>query len=89
MLTYEKLKKEPRRLLALTSLTSEEFDDLLGAFQKSWETDVEKRLNSQTRKRKAGGGRKAALNSLEDKLLFILVYFKHIHCKKRKALCLG
>ena len=30
MLTYEKLKKKPSRFLALTSVTVEEFDKLLG-----------------------------------------------------------
>ena len=76
MLTYEKLKKKPRRFLALTSVNVAEFDELLPAFQRSWEADVEKRFNSKPRKRKAGGGRKAILTRLEDKLLFILVYFK-------------
>ena len=76
MLTYKKLKKNPRRFLALTSLTVEEFDELLPTFKTSWEADVEKRANAKPRKRKVGGGRKPSLKSLEDKLLFILVYFK-------------
>lgn len=76
MLTYEKLKKKPSRFLALTSLTIEEFQDLLPAFQRSWEADVEKRGQAKPRKRKVGGGRKPTLKSLADKLLFILVYFK-------------
>lgn len=78
MLTYEKLKQEPSRFLALTSLTVEEFEDLLPAFKRSWEADVEKRAYAKPRKRKVGGGRKPTLKSLEDKLLFILVYFKTI-----------
>lgn len=76
MLTYEKLKQEPSRFLALTSLTVEEFEDLLPAFKRSWEADVEKRAYTKPRKRKVGGGRKPTLKSLADKLLFILVYFK-------------
>jgi hypothetical protein len=76
MLTYAKLKKEPSRFLALTSLTTEEFDDLFPIFKISWEADVEKRIQAKPRKRKAGGGRKPTLKSLEDMLLFILIYFK-------------
>ena len=76
MLTYQELKKKPSRFLALTSLTVEEFDDLLPAFKTAWEADVEKRSQAKPRKRKVGGGRKPTLKSLEDRLLFILLYFK-------------
>ena len=76
MLTYKKLKKKPSRFLALTSLTVEEFDGLLATFKTSWEADVEKRAQAKPRKRKVGGGRKPTLKSLEDMLLFILIYFK-------------
>jgi len=76
MLTYEKLKKEPGRFLALTSLTVGEFDDLLTTFKKCWQTDVEKRATAKPRKRKVGGGRKPTLKSPENMLLFILLYFK-------------
>ena len=76
MLTYQTLKKDRTRFLALTSVSVEEFDDLLAAFKPAWEADVEKRANSKPRKRKVGGGRKRTLKSLEDMLLFILLYFK-------------
>ena len=76
MLTYTQLKKNPSRFLAVTSLTVEEFDELLPTFKVSWEADVQKRAQAKPRKRKAGGGRKPTLKSLEDRLLFILIYFK-------------
>ncbi len=76
MLTYETLRKTPNRFLALTSLSVEEFTDLLQSFERCWQEDVDKRANSKPRLRKVGGGRKATLKSLEDKLLFIQVYFK-------------
>ena len=76
MLTYNEVKKKPSRFLALTSLTVKEFDDLLARFKTAWEADVEKRAQAKPRKRKAGGGRKPTLKSLEDMLLFILIYFK-------------
>ena len=76
MLTYEKLKKKPSRFLALTSLSVEEFNELLPTFKRCWEADVEKRAYAKPRKRKVGGGRKPTLKSLADRLLFILLYFK-------------
>ncbi|MCB0191333.1 MAG: transposase, partial [Anaerolineae bacterium] len=76
MLTYQELIKKPSRFMTLTSLTVEEFDELLPAFERAWEADVEKRASCKARKRKVGGGRKPTLKSSADKLLFILVYFK-------------
>ena len=76
MLTYETPKKKPGRFLALTSLTVEEFEELLPTFKKGWQTDVEKRATAKRRKRKIGGGRKPTLKSPENMLLFILLYFK-------------
>lgn len=76
MLTYKKLKKKPSRFLALTSVTVVEFDELLPPFQRCWEADVAKRATGKPRKRKVGGGRKPTLKSVEDMLLFILLYFK-------------
>jgi len=78
MLTYEELKTKPRKFLSLTSLTPQEFGDLLPAFERAY---VKKYPASQTktgkaRKRKAGAGRKGSLASLEQKLLFALVYQK-------------
>ncbi len=76
MLTYTELKKNPSKFLSLTSLEVEEFDALMPSFKQVWDADVAARINSKPRCRKAGGGRKATLKSLEDKLLFILVYVK-------------
>jgi hypothetical protein len=74
MLRYESLKQRPKRLLALTGLARREFEELLPAFGQAYAArypEAKKR-----RKRAAGGGRKATLRTLEDKLLFILVYQK-------------
>ena len=78
MLKYEQVKKNRRKFLALTGITPKEFSLLLPAFSK-----VYKRLHpghktraGKKRKRAKGGGRKGSLDSLEQKLLFILVYQK-------------
>ncbi len=74
MLTYAKLKHNRRKFLALTGLTPKEFELLLPAFQRAY---ARRFPSDQTaRQRKRGGGRKASLNSPEQKLLFALVYLK-------------
>jgi hypothetical protein len=62
----------------MTSLTSKEFEKLLLSFEKSWDEYQEEQENKRKNKRsrKKGGGRKGRIKKTEDKLLFILVYFK-------------
>lgn len=77
MLTYETLKKKPKKLLALTGLARREFDELLPAFTQALTTAEEQAKPKPTKRQRApGGGRKPSLRSAEDKLLFILVYTK-------------
>ena len=77
MLTYETLKKTPKKLLALTGLARREFDELLPAFAQAL-AGAEKQAKPKVkqRQRAPGGGRKPGLRTAEDKLLFILVYTK-------------
>jgi hypothetical protein len=78
MLTYEELKANPRKFLSLTSLTPEEFADLLPAFEQAYQKryPASQTVAGKRRKRKAGAGRKGSLENIEQKLLFILVYQK-------------
>ena len=78
MLTYEELKKNDRKFVSLTSLTPEEFEYLLPAFEQAYQQAFpdSKTKTGQKRKRKSGGGRKGALASIKQKLLFALVYQK-------------
>src|SRR5512147_832481 len=78
MLTYDDLTTNPRKFLSLTSLTPEEFADLLPAFEQAYlrKYPVSKTKSGQPRKRKAGAGRKGSLARIEQKLLFALVYQK-------------
>lgn len=78
MLTYEELKNNTRKFVSLTSLTPEEFDFLLPGFERAYlkAYPVSKTKAGQKRERKAGGGRKGTLASIEEKLLFALVYQK-------------
>ena len=78
MLTYQKLKKNPVRLLAVTSLTAAEFENLLPAFKTAYTKKYPhtQTLAGQPRQRRAGAGAKGQLAHFEDRLLFILVYQK-------------
>ena len=78
MLRYDQLKRNRRRFLALTGLTPSEFKILLPAFTHAYQKTypVHKTLAGKRRQRQAGGGRTGALDSLEQKLLFVLVYQK-------------
>ena len=76
-LRYENLKNKPKAFLAFTGFTVEEFQILLTAFTKAWERYAQQnRLHPEIRQRGYGGGRKAQLGTCQEKLLFILVYFK-------------
>lgn len=78
MLRYIELEEKPREFLAVTSLTAEEFQSLLPTFEKCYElTSKPKPKPSKKKKQRAkGGGRKAKLQAIENKLLFILAYQK-------------
>jgi hypothetical protein len=77
VLTYETLKKKPKVLLALTGLAHREFDELLPAFAQALaRAEEQAKPKPKKRQRAPGGGRKAGLRTVEDKLLFILVYTK-------------
>ena len=78
MLTYNELKESPRKFVSFTSLTPDEFELLLPAFERAYlrKHPVSKTKAGTLRKRKAGAGRKGALGRIEQKLLFALVYQK-------------
>lgn len=76
MLDYAKVQNKPRVLQNLTGLTVAEFENLLVSFDGVWKAYVEAHYINQARQRRYGGGRKSQLNDNQDKLLFILVYFR-------------
>src|SRR5512139_3145686 len=77
MLTYETLKTKPKELLALTGLARREFDELLPVFAQALQAaEAQARPVRRKRQRAPGGGRKPSLRTVEDKLLFALVYTK-------------
>jgi len=78
MLEFTQLKQKRRKFLALTGLTLKEFHALLPAFTAAYvcKYPCDRTVIGRRRKRQPGGGRQSALNTMEQKLLFILVYQK-------------
>jgi len=77
MLTYAELKKKPKDFLSATSHTHEEFERLLAEFSQCYRMKYSQlTVEGKLRQRQSGGGRKGTLDSMADKLLFILVYQK-------------
>jgi len=78
MLKYEDLKNRPKELLAATGLNADEFAALLAVFAENYEANypADHTVDGKPRHRRRGGGGKATLSAMEDRLLFILVYEK-------------
>jgi hypothetical protein len=78
MLKYKDLKQKPKDLLAATGLNADEIEALLTVFAETYETRYLKNqtVDGKPRQRRQGGGGSATLSTMEDKLLFILVYEK-------------
>jgi hypothetical protein len=78
MLRYLLLKEKPSLLRSFTGLSQAAFAKLIGPFQAAYDRTVaeEEARRPTPRQRQPGGGCKGALPLVEDKLLFILFYFK-------------
>lgn len=72
MLNIQRVLNQDRLLRALTGLNRKAFDALLSTFSPLYEQTRQ----TQPRQRALGGGRKARLLSTQEKLFFILFYFK-------------
>lgn len=72
MLDIERALNQDRLLRSLTGLNLKAFDELLKTFSLVYEQTRHK----QTRQRAVGAGRKARLLTSQEKLFFILFYFK-------------
>ena len=78
MIKFQLLKNNLAAFQCFTGLNLAAFYELQPSFERAYEVDLDKRdkERAQKRKRERGGGRNSALSSLEDKLLFILFYFR-------------
>lgn len=78
MIRYRTLKKHPDMFYKCSGLRLTGFYDLLTTFQRAYEDDLDERdaQKKHGRIRARGGGRSGALKPIEDKLLFILFYYR-------------
>lgn len=77
MISLEHAKRSDRLMRATTSLTVSEFEELAVTFGDAWATArAAKTAAGTARQRRPGGGRKGCLVSAEQKLFFILLYYK-------------
>ena len=72
--------RDDRQIKALTGLSQAQFDQLLSVFsdlyQATQQNTYEAGVEAGTRRRKPGGGSKGKLQTMADKLLFVLYYYK-------------
>lgn len=78
MITHKKLKNNPQLFRSFTGVTPTAFLALSSAFRRAYKDDLARRdsQREEIRQRQHGGGRKAVLATNEDKLMFILFYFR-------------
>ena len=75
MLNLQRLMRDDRLLRALTGLNHKAFKELKTAFvQALLEEEVPRRSN-KPRQREEGAGRKPRLETIEEKLIYILTLF--------------
>lgn len=76
MITHTALKNRPAVFTRLTGHTPKEFDYIFDKFKSAYEEKLRSKQFNPQRKRAYGAGRPAHLKTLEDKLVFILVYVR-------------
>ena len=74
MLNIGRILTQDRLLRATTGMNRKAFESLLEKFEQVYCGEADKREKPRSRKR--GGGRKARLQSIKEKLFYILFYFK-------------
>ena len=76
MLNLQRVLKDDRLLRALTGLNRQAFEELKLVFAQELLVELVPRRSNKPRQRKKEGGRKARLLTVEEKLIYILFYFK-------------
>ena len=77
MMSIHKLLSKRRTMLALTGVTPEEFTALVPTFESAMNLKKEHAfIENPKRQRKSGSGIKPFCKTIEEQLLFILLYFK-------------
>jgi hypothetical protein len=82
-------QQSPSMLYALTGLRRQEFDEVLVSFSAAYRQQEQARWKSKVRHREPGGGRKGAIPTAAEKLLFILFYVRHYPVQRVQAVLFG
>lgn len=75
MLTYEKASRSPKVFKAIAGMSPQQFDSLYAEVAKLYGEAEFARLNSRSRKRGVGAGRRFALD-LRERLFMLLFYYR-------------
>lgn len=86
---YIALQTKPRTLRSLTGFKATEFESLLPSFGQAWDSFVKEQAERPSRQRAYGAGRTAHLKKLEDKLLFILFYYRQYPTQEAQGFFFG
>jgi hypothetical protein len=91
MMNFENIHTRPRVFQQLTGLTVATFESLLAAFGQAYQDDRQQRDQARPtpRQRRHDAGRKGALPTLADKLVFLLFYFRHYPTQETLAFLFG
>jgi len=85
-LKVEKIRKNPAQFLSLTGFTPDEFDELVMEFRNEWnQYSSHFTLEGKPRQRIALPRKTNILPSVQDKLLFILMYLKTFPLQELQA----
>lgn len=78
MIRYAELARKPSLFQSFTGLRHEAFQELLVGFEDAYGDDltIREQEKEKSRQRQRGGGRRSQIPEIEDKLVFILVYFR-------------
>ena len=77
MFRYSHLKNNKYKIKKLIGLSKEQFEELAKRLYSAWLTEKETLTKKAIRKRRPGGGRREKIFSIEDKLLFILMFYRY------------
>jgi hypothetical protein len=91
MMNFQMIRTRPRIFRQLTGLTMAAFQTLLTDFERAYDDDRQQRDRRRPtpRHRRPGGGAKGVLSSPEDKLVFLLFYFRQYPTQETLAFLFG
>ena len=77
MKDLKKLLHKPHLFARMFGIKLDNFLILVERMQKAWSKAEEKRLNNKMRKRATGAGRRYKLKTIEEKVLLVLMFYRH------------